>query len=148
MAFGGEWRLCVRRCISPPVMTSMPASSWSSTAAWVARYCASAMDAIESWPTATSRSSASYQSGTLCAPMTVVEYFAYFVPLFVIKLYMKRRALTVRRQPIIGRGERHLSKEELPLLRCNSMINLCGLMTGPVRTWIKVEHESARLPAI
>ena len=74
MALGGEWRLWVRRCISPPVTTSIPASSWSSTAAWVARYCASAIDAIDSCPTATSRSSASYQSGTLWAPITVVAY--------------------------------------------------------------------------
>src|SRR6185312_7226943 len=41
------------------------------------RYCASAIDAIESWPTAISRSSASYQSGTLWAPTTVVAYFGY-----------------------------------------------------------------------
>jgi hypothetical protein len=27
VAFGGECRLCVRRCISPPVMTSMAAIS-------------------------------------------------------------------------------------------------------------------------
>ena len=74
MALGGAWRLWVRRCISPPVITSMPASSWSSIAAWVARYWASAIDAIESWPTAISRSSASYQSGTLWAPITVVAY--------------------------------------------------------------------------
>src|SRR5215207_3195254 len=77
IAFGGEWRLWVRRCISPPVITSMPAISWSSTAACVERYWASAMEVSESWPTATRRSRASYQSGTLCAPMTVVEYFAY-----------------------------------------------------------------------
>ena len=77
MALGGEWRLCVRRCISPPVTTSMPASSWSSMAASVQRYWASAMAASPSWPTATRRSSASYQSGTLCAPITVVAYFGY-----------------------------------------------------------------------
>ena len=29
---------------------------------------------IDSWPTASRRSSASYQSGTLCAPITVVVY--------------------------------------------------------------------------
>jgi hypothetical protein len=74
MAFGGECRLWVRRCISPPVMTSMAAISWSSTAAWVARYWASAIEAIDSCPTATNRSSASYQSGTLWAPITVVAY--------------------------------------------------------------------------
>jgi hypothetical protein len=34
------------------------------------------MAAIDNCPTATSRSSASYQSGTLWAPMTVVEYLA------------------------------------------------------------------------
>ena len=77
MAFGGAWRLWVRRCISPPVITSMPASSWSSTAAAVARCCASAIDAIESWPADISRSSGSYQSGTLCAPITVVAYLGY-----------------------------------------------------------------------
>jgi hypothetical protein len=43
-------------------------------AAWLARYRASAIEAIDNYPTATSRSRDSYQSGTLSAPTTVVAY--------------------------------------------------------------------------
>ena len=74
MALGGECRLCVRRCISPPVTTSMPAISCSRIAACVARSCASAKSFGDSWPVVTSRSSDSYHRGTLCAPTTVVVY--------------------------------------------------------------------------
>src|SRR5581483_1783305 len=42
IALGGECRLWLRRCISPPVMTSIPAISCSSMAAWEARNWASA----------------------------------------------------------------------------------------------------------
>jgi hypothetical protein len=74
---GGECRLCVRRCISPPVMTSIPAISCSKIAACVARNCASAKSPGASWPSPTRRSNASYHRGTLCAPTTVVAYFSY-----------------------------------------------------------------------
>ncbi len=37
MAFGGALRLLVRRCISPVVMMSMPAASWSAMAPCPAR---------------------------------------------------------------------------------------------------------------
>jgi hypothetical protein len=64
MALGGECLLCVRRCLSPPVMTSMPASSCSRMAACVARSWASAKSADESWPRVTFLSKASYHRGT------------------------------------------------------------------------------------
>src|SRR5688572_19540386 len=46
-------------------------------AACPARYCASISAAIDNCPADTRRSSDSYQSGTLWAPITVVEYFWY-----------------------------------------------------------------------
>jgi hypothetical protein len=48
-----------------PVITSMPAHSWSSIAASLARYWASAIAVMDSWPNEIIRSSGSYQSGTL-----------------------------------------------------------------------------------
>ena len=56
----------------PPVMMSMPASSWSFTAARVARYWASAMSALVRRPASTSFSRASHQRGTLYESTTVV----------------------------------------------------------------------------
>src|SRR6267378_1531032 len=77
MAFGGACRLWVRRCASPPVITSIPATSCSKIEACIVRNCASAISAGDSWPIMTSRSSGSYHRGTLYAPITVVVYFAY-----------------------------------------------------------------------
>jgi hypothetical protein len=69
MAFGGACRLWVRRCASPPVITSMPAVSCSNTAACIVRNCASDISAGCNWPIVTRRSRASYQRGTLYAPI-------------------------------------------------------------------------------